>query len=78
MVDGQEVSLSKKEYGILHYLLKHRNRVLTYEQIYEAVWEDIYLRDNSTIFFQIGQLRRKLGDPELIQSVHGVGYRIKE
>lgn len=78
VVDGQEVSLSKKEYGILHYLLKHRNRVLTYEQIYEAVWEDIYLRDNSTIFFQIGQLRRKLGDPELIQSVHGVGYRIKE
>lgn len=78
MVDGQEVSLSKKEYGILQYLLKHRNQVLTYEQIYEAVWENIYLRDNSTIFFQIGQLRRKLGDPKLMQSVYGAGYKMKE
>ena len=77
VVDGQEVFLSKKEYSILFYLLKHRNQVLTYEQIYEAVWEDIYLRDNSTIFFQIGQLRRKLGDPEIIKTVHGIGYKIK-
>lgn len=75
-VDGQEVPLSKKEYDLLFYLMKHRNQVLTYEQIYEAVWNDIYMEDKSTIFFQIKQLRRKLGDPELIKSVHGIGYRI--
>lgn len=76
LVDGEEVALSKKEFDVLHYLLKHRNQVLTYEQIYETVWNDIYMEDKSTIFFQIKQLRRKLGDPELIKSVHGIGYRI--
>lgn len=76
LVEGKEVALSKKEFDVLHYLLKHQNRVLTYEQIYETVWKDIYLEDKSTIFFQVKQLRRKLGDPELIKSVHGIGYRI--
>ncbi|MCH3972751.1 MAG: response regulator transcription factor [Oscillospiraceae bacterium] len=77
LVEGEEVALSKKEFDVLYYLLKHRNRVLTYEQIYETVWNDIYMEDKSTIFFQIKQLRRKLGDPELIKSVHGIGYRIR-
>lgn len=76
LVEGEEVPLSKKEFDVLHYLLKHRNQVLTYEQIYETVWNDIYMEDKSTIFFQIKQLRRKLGDPELIKTVHGVGFRI--
>lgn len=76
LVEGEEVSLSKKEFDMLHYLLKHRNRVLTYEQIYETVWNDIYMEDKSTIFFHVKQLRRKLGDPELIKTVHGVGFRM--
>lgn len=75
--NGNELKLSKKEYELLLYLLHHKNRVLTYEQIYEAVWDDAYLNDKSAIFYQIGQLRRKLGDAELIESVHGVGYRVK-
>ncbi|MDD3395356.1 MAG: response regulator transcription factor, partial [Anaerotignum sp.] len=68
VVEGREVALSKKEYDILHYLLKHRNRVLTYEQIYETVWKDIYMEDNNNIFFQVCKLRQKLGDPEVIKS----------
>lgn len=75
--NGSEIKLSKKEYDLLLYLLNHKNRVLTYEQIYEAVWNDAYLNDRSAIFYHIGQLRRKLGDAELIESVHGVGYRLK-
>ncbi|WP_070043232.1 response regulator transcription factor [Robinsoniella peoriensis] len=78
VVEGREVALSKKEYDILHYLLKHRNRVLTYEQIYETVWKDIYMEDNNNIFFQVCKLRQKLGDPEVIKSVPGIGYRINE
>lgn len=75
--NGNEIALSRKEYEILLYLMRNKNRVLTYEQIYEAVWKDTYLNDNATIFYQIGQLRRKLGDAGLIESVHGVGYRLK-
>lgn len=76
MVEGEEVELSKKEFDVLYYLLKHRNRVLTYEQIYEAVWKDVYMEDKSAIAFQIKQLRQKLGDPEMIKTVYGVGFRI--
>lgn len=76
LVEGEEVALSKKEFDVLHFLLKHRNRVLTYEQIYETVWNDIYMEDKSTIFFHVKQLRRKLGDPELIKTIHGIGFRI--
>lgn len=75
--NGNEIALSRKEYEILLYLMRNKNRVLTYEQIYEAVWKDTYLNDNATIFYQIGQLRRKLGNAGLIESVHGVGYRLK-
>ena len=75
--NGEEIKLSKKEYDLLFYLIKHKNQVLTYEQIYEAVWNDVYMNDKGTIFYQIGQIRRKLGSADLIEAVQGVGYRLK-
>ena len=76
--NGDKINLSRKEYDLLLCLIRHKNRVLTYEQIYEDVWNNAYLDDKSTIFYQIWQLRRKLGSAELIESVYGVGYRLKQ
>lgn len=75
---GTEVALARKEYEILVFLVKHSNCVLTYQQIYKAVWKDVYLDNNSTIFYHVGNLRKKLKDEKLIESVYGVGYRIKK
>lgn len=78
-VNGKEVGLTPKEYGILTLLMKNRRQIMTYEQIYEAVWKDTYLgdADKEAVFYQVGQLRRKIGK-ELIESVYGIGYRLKE
>ena len=77
-VDGEEVSLTRKEFELLIYFLKNRNRVLTYEQIYGAIWHEEYWGNNTAIFNHIRKLRRKLGADNLFESVHGVGYRLKE
>lgn len=55
-----------------------RRQILTYEQIYEAVWKDTYLgdADKEVIFYQVGQLRRKIGK-DRIESAYGIGYRLK-
>lgn len=78
-VNGKEVSLTPKEYGILALLMKNRRQIMTYEQIYETVWKDTYLgeADREVVFYQVGQLRRKIGK-ERIESVYGIGYRLKE
>lgn len=76
-VSGENIALTRKEYEILLYLLTHRKQVLTFEQIYNAVWKDVFLGDNSIIFYHVAQLRKKLGG-NWIENVYGVGYRIRD
>lgn len=75
LIGGKEIPLPHKEYEILLYMLKNRWRALTYEQIYETVWKEIFLGDKSVVFYHMGQLRRLLGNG-WIESVRGVGYRL--
>ncbi len=80
---GQPVALSTTEFELLVYLMRHRGRVLTREQILSAVWG--YQHDPATniVDVYIGYLRRKLrgagGDqsPAPIQTVRAVGYRLE-
>ena len=80
-VSRQDVALelTAKECGLLEYLMRHPNQVLTRTMIAEHVWN--YEFDNATnvIDVHIRNLRRKVDDPfpsRLIQTVRGVGYRI--
>lgn len=78
-VDGKEIVLQRKEFEILRYLMEHRGRVMTYEQIFRAVWGEEYV-DNakSTLWSHIRNLRDKLQIapdlPEYIITRHGYGY----
>lgn len=74
---GNEVVLTRKEYELLLYLFTNRNLVLSYEQIYQAVWHEDYLGNSDTISFHIRQLRKKLFNCVDIQSSRGVGYCLK-
>lgn len=76
LVGEQKVILTRKEYDLLLYFIKNRNRILTFEQIYQAVWKEEYLSDNATIFFHVGNLRKKL-KADWIESSYGVGYFIR-
>lgn len=76
-VSGIEIKLTKTEYDILLYLLIHRKQALTYEQIYQAVWNDCFFSDKSIVVYHVHNLRKKLGG-DWIESLYGVGYRMRD
>lgn len=69
------------EFCILYALAIHHGSVLSKEQIYNFVWNGEYLQDDSNITSNVLRLRTKIEDnpnrPEYIQTVRGIGYRIK-
>lgn len=78
----QEVILSGKQFHIFAYLLRHMGMIRTKEQIYEAVWNEPYLDGDKTLMVHIRHLREKLerdpANPTIIQTIRGVGYRVKK
>jgi DNA-binding response OmpR family regulator len=76
--NGQQLDLSAKELGVLEALLKANPAPLSAEKLLEQVWDENADPFTKTVHVTIGRLRRKLGEPELIQTIQGVGYRIKE
>jgi len=77
-VNEQEVSLTRKEFDILHLFLKNRGRVFTYEQITTHVWgEEYYDGTNNALSVLISRLRQKLntdGALDCLRNVHDMGY----
>lgn len=77
--EGQEISLSAKEFELLHYLSKHKNQVFSKSQLLDAVWGYDSFGDESTITVYIRRLREKLesdpSTPMFIKTVWGVGYK---
>jgi len=74
-VDGRPVSLTLKEYELLLYLAEDPGTVLTRDQILRRVWDESWWGSTKTLDVHIASLRRKLGDPTLVETVRGVGYR---
>ena len=76
-VDGDEVSLTFKEFELLHYLLKNKNIVLSRDKIMSNVWETDFEGESRTVDVHIRTLRLKLGDAgKIIQTIRNVGYKI--
>jgi DNA-binding response OmpR family regulator len=76
--DGRQIDLSVKEFGVLEALLRARPGFLSAEDLLEAVWDEQADPFTNTVTVTIGRLRRKLGDPAVILTTPGVGYRIAE
>ena len=76
---GQEILLTHIEFDLVQYLAMQNGRVVTYKELYEAVWHSEYLFDDESIMAHIHRIRRKLEadrkHPFYIQNVYGVGYR---
>jgi len=68
-----EIQLSKTENDILTLFIKHRNQVVTFEVLYEQIWENNVEAANARV--QINNLRRKL-PKDVIQNIYGIGYRL--
>lgn len=75
-VDGAEVTLTRKEFQVLALLAGARGTVCTRSRIVAEVWGRSWPGANRTLDVHVATLRTKLGRPELVQTVRGVGYRL--
>ncbi len=79
--DLKEISLTQKEFALLEFLIRNKNKVCTRTRIIEHVWDIHFDADTSVIDVYVNFLRKKLdlkGEKSFIQTVRGVGYVIKE
>ncbi len=77
MANHQEIALTKREFSLLELLLANCNRVVTKTEMAEKVWEVNFDMGSNVIEVHLSQLRRKLGEPDVIQTKIGVGYYIE-
>jgi DNA-binding response OmpR family regulator len=73
----QEVVLTKREFALLELLIANSNRVISKTEIAEKVWEANFDMGSNVIEVHLSQLRKKLGDPDLIETKVGLGYYIQ-
>ncbi|ROL60314.1 DNA-binding response regulator [Bacteroidetes/Chlorobi group bacterium MS-B_bin-24] len=79
---GKEIELTTKEYALLEYLMRNKNRIVSRSNILQHVWRHSFDPESNIIDVYIKRLREKIefdpSQPQLIQSIRGVGYRIRE
>ncbi len=73
---GSPLTLTRKEFGVLERLAAADGAPVSAEELLEHVWDAHADPFSNTVAVTIGRLRRKLGDPALIETVVGVGYRL--
>ena len=77
-VEGSPVSLTSTEFNLLRFLAQHRGKVFTRNQLLDNVWEDETFVIDRTVDVHIRSLRKKLDTgADLIETVRGVGYRLR-
>jgi serine kinase of HPr protein (carbohydrate metabolism regulator) len=81
-VDGEIVKLTATEYGIVEYLMKNLGRILSTDQIYEAVWGEPPIAGDKTVTVHIRRIREKIEinpkEPKYLKVVWGIGYKIEK
>lgn len=79
-VDGEEVTLTAKEFDLLHILVRDMGRVVSREQLMREAWQTDWVGSTKTLDMHVSGLRKKLGDdhsdPRFIATVRGVGFRL--
>jgi DNA-binding response OmpR family regulator len=77
-VDGTEVALTPKEFAILECLVSDPGRLVSRQEIVERAWDEHWYGPTKVLDVHLAALRRKLGDPSLIETVYGHGFRLAD
>lgn len=75
-LEGAEVKLTSHEFRVLSYLMHHAGRIVSQGELTEHIYSQDFDRESNTVEVFIARLRRKLG-PAFIETVRGLGYRMK-
>jgi len=75
--DGRYVGVSRKEFAVLEELLRAEGGVVSAEQLLERAWDEHIDPFTNVVRVTVMTLRRKLGEPQLVETVAGVGYRVR-
>lgn len=76
-LNGVGVELTRKEYDLLALLASDPGALRTRQQILEEVWDEHWYGPTKTLDVHVASVRKKLGDPSLIETVRGVGFRLR-
>ena len=76
--DGAPLDLTAKEFALLHYFMANAGAVLSQEQLLEHVWDEMTDPLTNVVRVTVSNLRKKLGEPPLITTVPGRGYRLED
>lgn len=79
--NGEEVTLTKKEYDLLECLLRNKNVAMSREQLLSTVWGYEYMGDTNVVDVYVRYLRQKIDDKygiHMVETIRGIGYMIKE
>jgi len=77
-VDGKACDLTVKEFDLLVVLAEQPGRVVPRQELFSRVWDPVWVGTGKTLDVHVASLRRKLGDPDLVETVRGVGYRLAD
>lgn len=75
-LETKPLSLTAKEFRLVEYLLRHKGEVVSKDQLLDHVWSDEDRVQHNTVETFIANVRRKLGDKPIIQTVRGYGYKV--
>jgi DNA-binding response OmpR family regulator len=79
--DGAPIELNPRDVAILEHLYQHQGRVVDRDSLFDAAWGASYLPNSRTLDQHISQLRKRIerdpGEPKIIRTVHGAGYRFE-
>jgi DNA-binding response OmpR family regulator len=76
--DGRELELSPKEFDLLALLVGRAGEAVPRDEIMTTVWDENWFGPTKTLDTHVGWLRRKLGDPPVLTTVRGVGFRFED
>lgn len=80
-LNGKELPLTPIEFNILWHMCENQGKVVSSEELFEAVWGEKYLNNNNTVMAHIARLREKMNEPprkpKFIKTIWGVGYTIE-
>jgi DNA-binding response OmpR family regulator len=76
--NDEALDLTAKEFALLHYFMSRAGQVLSQETLLEHVWDEAADPFTNTVRVTVSNLRRKLGEPQVIQTIPGRGYVLRE